>query len=95
MLGICRDDSLDHFAVVRFASHDGPMLSVFAVKTGFGIQTQVGCTFILVGAVAEETVIRQDRANIAIELYCLRQSILSMQCLRSSQQQTGRNQQRL
>jgi hypothetical protein len=70
------------------------MFAVSTVESRFGIQTEVSFSLILVRAMTEKTVIRKDRTDIAIKLNRLRQSILSIQCLRSPQQQTGRSQQR-
>jgi hypothetical protein len=58
---------MQHRAVIRFAGNERPRLAAGPVQPFVAIETKFGLAFVLVRAVAIETVVRKDRADIAIE----------------------------
>ena len=64
LVRIILQNAVDDLTFIRITGDDGVHLQ----STLAGIQSQLGLTLVLVRPVAEEAVLRENRANVAIEL---------------------------
>ena len=64
--------ALHHFAGFRFAGDDGGFAGLTSLAGGLkGIETELTLDLVLVGPVAGEASIREDRADVSVELHLL------------------------
>jgi len=72
VVGVGRQQALHHRAPLGLAGHDGGVAGLAAPSRGFeGIQAQFALVLALVGAVAGEAGVGEDRADVAVELDAL------------------------
>ena len=68
ILGILRGDAGDDLTLSGITGHDRVVSSQIGPGPLWGVETQFGLAVILIGAVAVEAVVGQNRADVPIEL---------------------------
>jgi hypothetical protein len=64
LIGVRAHDALDEGALLRITRHHGDDAVVVLLRGGLVVETEVCLAFFIVGAVAEEAVLAQDRADL-------------------------------
>lgn len=64
---IGRRDSMNELAFVGLAWDERAWLALFAMEAFERVETEIGLPFVAIGAVTEEAIVAEDRADIAIE----------------------------